>query len=72
MSPSKIYTINVSRPSPVFSTTTAAPSIDEDFSVMFYNHSKSNFQNTNSDNTTEDSENYAFDGNVYDEENKGT
>ena len=70
---SKIYTIqNNSGPAQIFNTpaSTKTPSVDEDFSVMYYNHSQAGFKYKNLEKSDEDTEHYAFSGKTI--EVKGT
>ena len=70
---SKTYTIqNNSGPAQIFNTpaSTKTPSVDEDFSVMYYNHSQAGFKYKNLEKSDEDTEHYAFTGKTI--EVKGT
>ena len=70
---SKVYTIqNNSGPAQIFNTpaSTKTPSVDEDFSVMYYNHSQAGFKYKNLEKSDEDTEHYAFSGKTI--EVKGT
>ena len=62
---SKVYTIqNNSGPAQIINTpaSTKTPSVDEDFSVMYYNHSQAGFKYKNLEKSDEDTEHYAFSG----------
>ena len=53
-----------------YHASTKNPSIDEDFSVMYYNHSQAGFKYKNLEKSDEDTEHYAFTGKTI--EVKGT
>ena len=62
---SKLISI-ISDPNPIFLTPeTKAPSVDQDFTVMFYNYSKPNYPG----NSDVDGEYYDFEGNKKDKGN---
>jgi hypothetical protein len=53
-----------------YPASTKNPSVDEDFSVMYYNHSQAGFKYKNLEKSDEDTEHYAFTGKTI--EVKGT